>query len=187
MAVSYPIRPLQWMLDNRPHQDTLAFQVDLWSADGELPRNLQEAEVRQKEIRYSSRTRAATNQFKYAQMLRRAFRKVSRVDRCPEGRIEVCFLFEKNGRTVSVKVEAPLSGNINEAAVAGRGSPKSGSWPAVFVAVAPSYEIGRVGADPQGLGHGRRRRQRHIPGPDAERNLPRAFVEHFAKDLKTNP
>src|SRR3974390_33723 len=68
--------PLQWMLDNKPHQDTLAFQVDLWSADGELPLSLQEAEVRQKEIQYSSRTRAVTNQFKYAQMLRRAFREV---------------------------------------------------------------------------------------------------------------
>ncbi|MBR0866673.1 DUF3734 domain-containing protein, partial [Bradyrhizobium diazoefficiens] len=68
--------PLQWMLDNRPHRDTLAFQVDLWSADGQLPSNLQEAEVRQKEIQYSSRTRAATNQFKYAQMLRRTFREV---------------------------------------------------------------------------------------------------------------
>jgi NTE family protein len=68
--------PLQWMLDNRPHEDTLAFQVDLWSADGELPCNLQEAEVRQKEIQYSSRTRAATNQFKYAQTLRRAVRQV---------------------------------------------------------------------------------------------------------------
>ena len=68
--------PLQWMLDNRPHQDTLAFQVDLWTADGELPLTLQEAEVRQKEIQYSSRTRAATNQFKHTQMLRRAFRGV---------------------------------------------------------------------------------------------------------------
>ena len=32
--------PLQWVLDNRPRQDTLAFQVDLWSARGELPRDL---------------------------------------------------------------------------------------------------------------------------------------------------
>jgi NTE family protein len=64
------------MLDSRPHQDTLAFQVDLWSADGQLPRSLLEAEVRQKEIQYSSRTRAATNQFKHTQTLRRAFRKV---------------------------------------------------------------------------------------------------------------
>jgi NTE family protein len=67
--------PLQRMLDCRPHQD-IAFQVDLWSADGELPRDLSEANVRQKEIQYSSRTRAATNQFKYAQTLRRAFRRI---------------------------------------------------------------------------------------------------------------
>ncbi len=68
--------PLQWVLDSRPRQDTLAFQVDLWSADGELPRDLLEAEVRQKDIQYSSRTRASTDQFKYAQMLRTAFRHV---------------------------------------------------------------------------------------------------------------
>jgi NTE family protein len=30
--------PLQWVLDSVPRQDTLAFQVDLWSARGELPR-----------------------------------------------------------------------------------------------------------------------------------------------------
>ena len=50
--------PLQWVLEGRPRQDTLAFQVDLWSARGDLPRDLAEAEVRQKEILYSSRTRA---------------------------------------------------------------------------------------------------------------------------------
>src|SRR5215471_9480226 len=49
--------PLQWVLDSMPRQDTLAFQVDLWSARGELPRNLMESETRQKEIRYSSSTR----------------------------------------------------------------------------------------------------------------------------------
>src|SRR5215468_956151 len=64
------------MLNSRPHQDTLAFQVDLWSADGEPPLDLQEVGVRQKEIQYSSRTRAATNHFKYEQMLRRAIRQV---------------------------------------------------------------------------------------------------------------
>ena len=62
--------PLQWVLDSRPRQDTLAFQVDLWSARGELPRDLAEVEVRQKEIHYSSRTRAATDQFKKTQKLR---------------------------------------------------------------------------------------------------------------------
>jgi NTE family protein len=65
--------PLQWVLDSRPRLDTLAFQIDLWSARGELPRNLGEAEVRLKEIQFSSRTRAATDQYKRAQRLRIAF------------------------------------------------------------------------------------------------------------------
>jgi NTE family protein len=64
--------PLEWVLESRPGKDTLAFQIDLWSARGEFPRNLIEAETRQKEIRYSSRTRLATNQFKKKQTLRRA-------------------------------------------------------------------------------------------------------------------
>lgn len=68
--------PLQWVLDNRPGRDTLAFQIDLWSARGEFPRNLLEAETRQKEIRYSSRTRMATDQFKQKQLLRRATAKL---------------------------------------------------------------------------------------------------------------
>jgi NTE family protein len=62
--------PLQWVLDSRPRLDTLAFQIDLWAAHGELPRNLGEAEVRLKEIQFSSRTRAATDQYKRAQKLR---------------------------------------------------------------------------------------------------------------------
>ena len=64
--------PLDWVLDSRPGRDTLAFQIDLWSARGEFPRNLIEAESRQKEIRYSSRTRLASNQFKKKQIIRRA-------------------------------------------------------------------------------------------------------------------
>jgi NTE family protein len=62
--------PLQWVLDSRPRRDTLAFQIDLWSAQGELPRNLLDADVRAKEIRFSSRTRAGINLYKYAQKRR---------------------------------------------------------------------------------------------------------------------
>jgi NTE family protein len=64
--------PLQYVLDARPRQDTLAFQVDLWNAEGNLPSDLTETQVRQKEIQYSSRTRAATEQYKRAQKLRLA-------------------------------------------------------------------------------------------------------------------
>src|SRR6266850_4934802 len=62
--------PLQWVVDTESRRDTLAFQVDLWSAHGEFPRNIFEVMTREKEIRYSSRTRAGTDQFKYAQKLR---------------------------------------------------------------------------------------------------------------------
>jgi NTE family protein len=62
--------PLQWALDSRPRKDTLAFQIDLWSARGALPCDLTEVEVRHKDIVYSSRTRAATDQYKAAQKLR---------------------------------------------------------------------------------------------------------------------
>lgn len=64
--------PLQWMLDQRPRLDTLALQIDLWSARGELPRDVIEADSRVKDIRYSSRTRAATDQYRHAQKLRLA-------------------------------------------------------------------------------------------------------------------
>jgi len=62
--------PLQWVLDSQPRRDTLAFQIDLWSARGDLPKDLIEVEIRQKEIVYSSRNRAATDQYKHAQRLR---------------------------------------------------------------------------------------------------------------------
>jgi NTE family protein len=68
--------PLQWVLESGDREDTLAFQVDLWSASGELPRDLIEADVRQKDIRFSSRTRMGTDHFKKVQMLRRAAAKL---------------------------------------------------------------------------------------------------------------
>ncbi len=63
--------PLVWiaMTQHRP-PDSLVFQVDLWSARGEFPRNLAEVATRQKEIQYSSRTRAFTDYFKQVTKLR---------------------------------------------------------------------------------------------------------------------
>jgi|HubBroStandDraft_1064217.scaffolds.fasta_scaffold06091_3 NTE family protein len=65
--------PLHWVLESEPRQDTLAFQVDLWSARGVFPRSMPEVMTRQKEIQYSSRTRAASDRFKHGQKLRHAF------------------------------------------------------------------------------------------------------------------
>jgi NTE family protein len=68
--------PLEWVLDARPRRDTLAFQVDLWNARGELPKDMIEVEVRHKEIIYSSRNRAATDRYKYVQKLRVALARL---------------------------------------------------------------------------------------------------------------
>lgn len=64
--------PLQWVLESEPRRDTLAFQVDLWSARGTLPRTMAEVTTRQKEIQYSSRTRSSSDRFRYTQKLRNA-------------------------------------------------------------------------------------------------------------------
>jgi NTE family protein len=64
--------PLRWVVDARPQRDTLAFQVDLWSSRGQFPRNMPHVATRQKEIQFSSRTRAASDRFKEMQCLRNA-------------------------------------------------------------------------------------------------------------------
>jgi NTE family protein len=64
--------PLQWVVEGQPRRDTLIFQVDLWNARGEFPRNMFEVMTREKEIRYSSRTRMGTDQFKHIQRLHAA-------------------------------------------------------------------------------------------------------------------
>jgi NTE family protein len=64
--------PLQWVLEYGPRQDTLAFQVDLWSARGDFPANMADVAVREKEIQFSSRTRDNTDQFRKRQNLRKA-------------------------------------------------------------------------------------------------------------------
>jgi NTE family protein len=73
--------PLQWVVQGDTRQDTLAFQVDLWSSRGDLPSDLNDVTARQKEIQYSSRTRANTNQFKEIQCVRVALANV--LDRVP--------------------------------------------------------------------------------------------------------
>ena len=84
--------PLQWVLQFGPRQDTLAFQVDLWSARGQFPRNMAEVTTRQKEILYSSRTRDNTNRFTASQTIRHAVESLLKklpeeMKGCPEAEI----------------------------------------------------------------------------------------------------
>jgi NTE family protein len=68
--------PLATVLEDEPRGDTLAFQVDLWSAVGPLPRNLLDVEERGKDIRFSSSTRAVTRQLERERHLRRVLREL---------------------------------------------------------------------------------------------------------------
>ncbi len=52
--------PLQYVLDQPGTKRRVAFQVDLFPARGELPRTLPEVDEREKDIRFSSRTRMNT-------------------------------------------------------------------------------------------------------------------------------
>ncbi len=56
--------PLQHLLDQEDKLNTLVFQVDLFSARGVLPRDIQEVLARQKDIIYSSRTRYTTDVYR---------------------------------------------------------------------------------------------------------------------------
>lgn len=53
--------PLEYVLDEQGLDDLLIYQVDLFSARGPMPRNLIEASNREKDIRFSSRTRLNTD------------------------------------------------------------------------------------------------------------------------------
>jgi NTE family protein len=53
--------PLDYVLETAAPGDMLAFQVDLFSAEGPLPDDLLEAVEREQDIRYSSRTRLNTD------------------------------------------------------------------------------------------------------------------------------
>lgn len=56
--------PLQYVLSYYPRRSRLAFQVDLFPARGPVPRSFDEVMERAMEIRYSSRTRMGTDQFR---------------------------------------------------------------------------------------------------------------------------
>src|SRR6478609_9487879 len=66
--------PLDFVLDEEVNRDLLIFQVDLFSARGELPTSLLEAAEREKDIRYSSRTRMNTDKNKQLHNARMAVR-----------------------------------------------------------------------------------------------------------------
>lgn len=69
--------PLQYVIETDGHAtDMCIYQIDLFSAKGNLPRTIMEVAEREKEIRYSSRTRMVTDMEQTQQELRTAARKL---------------------------------------------------------------------------------------------------------------
>ncbi len=68
--------PLFQVLTEQKHHNSLVFQVDLWSAQGELPNDLMEVANRQKDIQYSSRTRMVTDMMRKQIEMRKALQDV---------------------------------------------------------------------------------------------------------------
>src|SRR5271165_1832017 len=68
--------PLQWVMADTPRRDTLVFQVDLWDARGENPRTMMQVMTREKEIQYSSRTRANSDRVRQMRQLRNLLAKL---------------------------------------------------------------------------------------------------------------
>ena len=66
--------PLDYVLDAETDRDLLIFQVDLFSARGPLPETLLEAAEREKDIRFSSRTRLNTDKNRQLHNARKAVR-----------------------------------------------------------------------------------------------------------------
>jgi NTE family protein len=68
--------PLWEVVQSSPRRDTLAFQVDLWSARGLVPNNLTDVQGRMKDIQYSSRTRLVTDMLQHSQRFRHVLREL---------------------------------------------------------------------------------------------------------------
>jgi NTE family protein len=68
--------PLQYVLDYYPRRSRLCFQVDLFQGYGQLPKNLDEVNEREKDIRYSSRTRVNTDSFRERHEVRHAINEL---------------------------------------------------------------------------------------------------------------
>jgi NTE family protein len=75
--------PLQFVLDAEQTRDLLIFQVDLFNAHGPMPANLSDVDEREKDIRFSSRTRLNTDASLHIHQIKAAIRKLLTV--LPEG------------------------------------------------------------------------------------------------------
>jgi NTE family protein len=68
--------PLEFVLEEPSNEDLLIFQVDLFRADGPLPRTILDVVEREKDIHYASRTRHNTDRAMQSHEAKMALRKL---------------------------------------------------------------------------------------------------------------
>ena len=71
--------PLQYVVDYSPRRSRVIFQVDVFPAHGRLPTNLDEVNERDKDIRYSSRTRLTTDTLREKHDVRHAINELHKL------------------------------------------------------------------------------------------------------------
>ena len=131
--------PLEYVLDQRPDDDLLIFQVDLFSARGDLPQTLiLEAAEREKDIRYSSRTRLNTDKPRRFTTRKKA---AARTDRQAAGRL-------KGDPLVATLSEAAKENTVTVVHLIYRSK--------AYEASSKDYDFSRIG-DGRTLGRGRAR------------------------------
>jgi len=74
--------PLSYVADEAYDDDALVFQVDLFSAGGEVPRSLEQVEERVKDIQYASKVRFNSARLREFEDLRAALHRV--IEKLPE-------------------------------------------------------------------------------------------------------
>ncbi|MCW3476132.1 patatin-like phospholipase family protein [Limobrevibacterium gyesilva] len=77
--------PLSHLVENIGCDNVLVFQVDLFSARGSIPRDMHDVLARQKDIRYSSRTRLTTDMYMRMHKMRLQIRQL--LARIPEAEL----------------------------------------------------------------------------------------------------
>jgi NTE family protein len=72
----YSNTPLETVLDDNEHVDTLCFMVDLWNADGEEPTTLDEVQTRQKDVTFASRSKRHLDDYVATHKLQQKLREL---------------------------------------------------------------------------------------------------------------
>jgi NTE family protein len=75
--------PLSYVTDESYDEDALVLQVDLFSAAGDMPRNLEQVEERIKDIQYASKVRFNAARLKEFEDLRAALHRL--IEKLPDG------------------------------------------------------------------------------------------------------